>query len=213
MYTSPGETPRSASDTVYLTLKRRILDGALAGGDMLGEQAVADELGVSRTPVREAIGRLQAEGWLKVHPRRGAVIAAPGPDERADVLDARALLETYGVRTAIARGTTVELTTRLREVLDGQVEAHDRGDLEQVAALDAAFHAALVAAAGNAVLDAAFATIRDRQERMTTRALWRRVDVGARVLAEHDEIVQLIAAGDADGFASTLDRHMHQVHG
>lgn len=213
MYTTAERSAPSAAQTVYLTLKRRILDGELAGGDMVGEQAVADELGVSRTPVREALGRLQAEGWLKVHPRRGAVITAPGPGEREDVLAARALLETHGVRTAVARGTTVALTARLRAALDAQVRAHDQGDLEAVATLDAEFHTSLVAGAENAVLDAAFSTIRDRQERMTTRALWRRLDVGARVLAEHEELLGLVAAGDVDGFARALDRHMHQVHG
>jgi DNA-binding GntR family transcriptional regulator len=210
----PRATPRpSSAERVYQDLKRQILDGELTGGDMLGEQAVADQLGVSRTPVREAIGRLQAEGWLRVHPRRGAVITSPGPDERRDVIDARALLESHGLRVAVDAGRAGALAAQLRTLLAGQRTAHEHGDLDSVAALDAAFHAAIVAAAGNAVLDAAFMTISDRQQRMTTRALWRHTEVSARVITDHEDLIGLVDTQDAAGFATALERHMHEVHG
>lgn len=208
---TPDPSRRSAADTVYGVLKARILDGELTGGDMLGEQAVADELGVSRTPVREAIGRLQAEGWLRVHPRRGTVVTPVSPTERQDVIGARLLLETHGVRTAAERGTTADLTARLRTVLDAQRDAQGAGDLDVAIEADADFHAALAAAAGNAVLDAAFAMIRDRHKRMTTRALWRGADVGAHVLDGHERLLRLVEAGDADGFAAALAEHL-EVH-
>lgn len=211
LYTTPRTPKPSAAETVHAVLKARILDGELAGGDMVGEQALADELGVSRTPVREAIGRLQAEGWLRVHPRRGAVVTPASPTERQDVLDARLLLETHGVRTAVARGTTDALAARLRELLDAQRRAQAAGDLDASTEADADFHAALAAAAGNGVLDGAFAMIRDRHKRMTARALWRGDDVGRHVLEGHEQLLRLVEAGDCDGFATALAEHL-DVH-
>ncbi|WP_448630433.1 GntR family transcriptional regulator [Cellulomonas soli] len=214
MYTTsrtPAPARPSAADTVYGVLKARILDGELAGGDMVGEQALADELGVSRTPVREAIGRLQAEGWLRVHPRRGAVVTPVSPTERQDVLDARLLLETYGVRAAVDRGTTGTLTARLHEHLDAQRRAQGAGDLDASTEADADFHSTLAAAAGNGVLDGAFAMIRERHRRMTARALWRGDDIGRQVLTDHEHLIGLVEAGDCDGFATALAEHL-RVH-
>ena len=72
------ETEASAADAAYAKVKERILDGDLAGGTMVSEGTIADELGMSRTPVREAFLRLQVEGWMRLYPKRGALIRAKG---------------------------------------------------------------------------------------------------------------------------------------
>src|ERR1700712_4805388 len=83
----------NAADIAYEHMKEQIVLGTLAGGEMISEGEVATELSISRTPVREAFLRLQAEGWMRLYPKRGALIVAVTPDEIDDVLAARQLVE------------------------------------------------------------------------------------------------------------------------
>ena len=93
-----NETTPNAADLVYARVKQRILQGDLEGGRMLSEGELAAEHGVSRTPVREAFLRLQAEGWMRLYPKRGALVVESTPGEIAQVLEARRLLENYAVQ-------------------------------------------------------------------------------------------------------------------
>src|SRR6476659_10119997 len=91
----------SAADRVYRYAKDAILSRRLGAHDLLTEGELAGSVGVSRTPVREALLRLQAEGLVRLLPKRGALILPVTPDEVADVLETRRLVETYAVRKAI----------------------------------------------------------------------------------------------------------------
>ena len=86
--------PMSATDRAYHETRGRILDGELAGGDVITEGQVSTSLGISRTPVREAFLRLQAEGLLQLYPKRGAVVVPVSVEEATSVMEAR---ETAGV--------------------------------------------------------------------------------------------------------------------
>src|SRR5690348_13584058 len=92
----------SAADRVYRYAKEAILSRRLGAHDLLTEGELADAVGVSRTPVREALLRLQAEGLVQLLPKRGALILPVTLDEVADVLETRRIVETYAVRKAIA---------------------------------------------------------------------------------------------------------------
>src|SRR5579875_2610319 len=96
---TPGESgagrPVSATTTAYRFAKQRLLDGRFPAGQLLSENELAKELGISRTPVREAFLLLEAEGLMRLYPRRGALVTPISPTESDDVLEARLLIESH----------------------------------------------------------------------------------------------------------------------
>ncbi|WP_163274552.1 GntR family transcriptional regulator [Cellulomonas iranensis] len=211
--------PASAADTVYRHVKDALLGGRHPGGSMLSEVDVAAELGVSRTPVREAFLRLAAEGWLRLFPKRGALVVPAAPGEAQDVLDARLLLEGHAVEQVLAGppGAREELVATLRGLVARQRDALDADtddvDLDAYADLDAQFHHAIVAAGGNAVLTQVAGTLRERQSRMVALSVGRSSARAATFVDGHEALVAAIADGDAAGFRARLAAHVHDAHG
>ena len=203
----------SAADAAYARVKEQILDGELAGGTMVSEGAVADALGMSRTPVREAFLRLQAEGWMRLYPKRGALVREVAPHELDDVVGARILLETGAVRRISSDATRcADVVGTLTRIIEDQRAASEADDIALIAEADARFHATIVAAGGNTLLSDFFATLRDRQRRMVTRSLWRRADRTEQVIADHEMLVRLIAERTPDAFELVLSRHILDTH-
>lgn len=145
--------------TVYERIRRAIIEGEHPPGSRLVEQRLAEDLGVSRTPVREALRRLDAEGLVVVEPNRGAQVPERSAAEVADLYDARSRLEAYAAELAAARRDDRDLAA-----LDAALAAFDaavtsvrgrRATLAQARRLDAAnaaFHGALVVAGRHARL-------------------------------------------------------------
>jgi DNA-binding GntR family transcriptional regulator len=97
------ETHLPAAQRAYDHTKTLILDGSAKPNDMLSEGEVATQLGVSRTPVREAFTRLQSEGWLRLYPRRGALVVPPDHEQARDLVTARIMLESAALEAATGR--------------------------------------------------------------------------------------------------------------
>jgi DNA-binding GntR family transcriptional regulator len=214
---SPDDLPvPPAAVRAYLATKELVLTGELPAGHLLSEGDIAERLGMSRTPVREAFLRLQAEDLLRLIPKRGAVVAPVPPGEADDVLDAREALETAAVtRMVHGRGTGASLTEAaagLRAILRRQREHAESGDLAAFAETDEAFHRAIVAAGGNALTTRFYATLADRQRRMSMHALRPNPDQLEVVLREHSALADAIADGDADRFAALLRSHLDGTH-
>lgn len=202
-----------AAESAYAHVKDALLSGRLPAGEMLSEGDVAAELGISRTPVREAFLRLAAEGWLRLFPRRGALVVPVAPGEAEAVVDARLLLEGHAVEVAVATPATREaLVAGLRALLDRQRAAVRAGDLDAYAEHDSAFHLALVAAGGNAVLTEFAATLRERQRRMIALSVGAAGERAPGFVAEHEALVAAVEAGDAAGFRTALRAHLHDAH-
>jgi DNA-binding GntR family transcriptional regulator len=108
----------SAAERAYRHTKERILSGELLGGSMVTEGDVSSALGISRTPVREGFLRLQAEGLLQLHPKRGALVVPVSPGEVGAVLEARELLENHAPGKLVA-GILTELYSSLRTASAG----------------------------------------------------------------------------------------------
>jgi DNA-binding GntR family transcriptional regulator len=159
------EVPGSASDRVYVHAKAAILARHYAPHDLLTEGELAEAVGVSRTPVREALLRLQAEGLVRLLPKRGALVLPVTADEVADVLETRRLIEAYAVRKAVAVAGR-EVTERLALDLDRMRVALRARDVREYAEADRDFHDAIVSATGNQILTALYRSLRDRQLRM-----------------------------------------------
>ncbi len=200
----------SVAQGAYEFVRSRIMSGELAPGSMLSENELARRIGVSRTPVRAALLRLQGEGWITVYPRQGALVREIGAQEAADIFGARLLLEVSGVRGLGQAGRTT-LAAELVPALVEQEDVVRRGDLAGFVALDVRMHRRFVEGVRNALLLDLYDRLRERQAFIVARSL---ASPGrtAAIVAEHRELVDLIAADDVDGFERLLDEHLRRTY-
>lgn len=201
----------SSASNAYRQLKERILTGALAGGELISEGEIASDLGTSRTPVREAFLRLEAEGWMKLYPKRGALVVPTPPDEAEHVAHARYAVETAAVSILTSIDCSA-LGATLAASITRQCELVDAGELERLAVEDTDFHRSIVIAAGNPLLADFYDSLRERQRRMNNVALRRGPIDAERIIDQHVHLADLIDAGDADGFSTALVEHLAGVH-
>jgi DNA-binding GntR family transcriptional regulator len=209
----PADPTAPAADRAYALTKELVLTGELPGGHLFSEGDIAGRLGVSRTPVREAFLRLQAEDLLRLVPKRGAIVVPVPPGEAEDVLDAREAVEAAAVRRLLRRPDLVPAAVdALRAALRVQVEHAEAGDLRAFAEADEAFHRTIVAAGRNALTMRFYATLADRQRRMSMHVLGPAPEKGAVVLQDHAQLVAIIEAGDEPAFAPALRAHLDRTH-
>jgi DNA-binding GntR family transcriptional regulator len=199
----PVERPVPLRQSVYEALVELVVGGHLRPGQHLVETDLARRLGVSRQPVREALHRLEAEGWIDLRPSQGAFVHVPTDHEVDQLLDVRELLEGGTARLA-ARTVTPEAADRLRRVWAEGKEAADSGDPERIAEANNAFHAAVAACARNDVL-AELAGVVSRR----VRWYYRRVAParGPESWAEHAELIDAISTGDEERAAALARAH------
>ncbi|OEJ95359.1 GntR family transcriptional regulator [Streptomyces thermolilacinus] len=211
---SPGPAPspnpaQPAAERVYAHVKEAVLDRRIEGGTLLTEGELAEAVGVSRTPVREALLKLEMEGLLKLYPKKGALVLAVSAQEIADVVETRLLVEEFAVRKAVP--LPAPLLARLEELLTEQREHAREGDLRAVAVTDRCFHAEIVRHAGNQILSKLYDQLRDRQLRMGVAVMEAHPDRVAKNIAEHAEILDALRAGDAEGAARCVRAHVSRV--
>jgi DNA-binding GntR family transcriptional regulator len=199
-----GEVGGSAQDVAYRWLKRHIAALPRQGGTFITETQVARETGTSRTPVREALLRLETEGFLQIVPKKGVFVPPISDDEVRAVMQARGLVEDWAIRQVTPAGTA------LVAELDGLVGEQERLAGEPVAFIerDRAFHRAIVVAAGNPVLAEFYESLRERQVRMGLRAVASTDDRAATVVAEHRAIVAAMRGGEPGEAAEALATHL-----
>ncbi|MGW0393131.1 GntR family transcriptional regulator [Streptomyces sp. NPDC003042] len=205
---SPAATP-TAADRVYHHVKQGVLERRYEGGTLLTEGEVAEAVGVSRTPVREALLRLETEGLLKLYPKKGALVLPVSAQEITDVLETRLLVEEFTVRRAVP--APPGLLERLAALIDEQRRHADDGDLAALIAADRCFHAEIVRSAGNQILSRLYDQLRDRQLRMGVALLHAHPDRVERTLAEHTEILDALRAGDGRAAAAAVRGHIGRV--
>lgn len=209
---APPAAPKSppAAERVYLHVKSGVLDRSYEGGTLLTEGDLADAVGVSRTPVREALLRLEAEGLLKLYPKKGALVLPVSAQEIADVVETRLLVERYAVAKVVG-AAPAELITRLEDSLAEQRGHAENGDLAAFAVADRSFHAEIVRAAGNRILAQLYDQLRDRQLRMGVATMHAEPSRVAKNISEHAEILEALRGGSADTAARLVDRHVSWV--
>jgi DNA-binding GntR family transcriptional regulator len=204
-----SKTNRSAAETAYEFVKARLLDGRLPGGVLLSEGELAQQLGVSRTPVRQAFVQLQAEGLLELYPKRGALVVPISASEADDVHEARLLIEAHCARRVAAAGSAP--VAELEAAIADQEAALQAGGAE-FAAADRRFHRAIVAAAGNALLTRQYDALRDRHQRIAAATVARDPSRVERFIAEHRGILAALDRGDADDVAARVEAHLDGAH-
>jgi DNA-binding GntR family transcriptional regulator len=153
---------RVLSEHVAQALREAIGDGTLRPGARVVEQHIAEALGVSRAPVRDALRLLVRDGLVTLTPHRGAIVTPISADLIADVFDVRVALEGLAARLAAERISSRDLT-ELRALQRGMEEAAAAGDRHRLIALDVGFHQAVIAASGRPVLMATLEVINARR--------------------------------------------------
>ncbi len=196
-----------AADRVYAHVKQAVLDRSYEGGTLLTEGELAEAVGVSRTPVREALLRLEVEGLIKLYPKKGALVLPVSAQEIADVVETRQLVEVHAARKAVpARPGLIE---RLEELLRKQKKQAAAGDFAAAAVTDRCFHAEIVRSGGNEILSRLYDQLRDRQLRMGVAVMHSHPDRLAKTLAEHEQILDALRSGDAEAAVDVVHRHVN----
>ncbi|MBM9477366.1 GntR family transcriptional regulator [Nakamurella flavida] len=152
------ESRSSRQSTVVDGIRRRIISGEMSSGTALSEVSLAQDFGVSRTPVREALKQLQAEGLVEVRPRVGTFVSTPTRTEIIELFQVKEVLEGAAARFLAARGEVAELDALRHNVARSDL-ALERDDVETYTELVAEFHDLIVLGAGNAKLRAHHTTL------------------------------------------------------
>ncbi|MGX1134426.1 DNA-binding GntR family transcriptional regulator [Streptomyces glaucescens] len=197
------ERPGPLRERVYEALLELITTRALQPGQHLVESELAGHLGVSRQPVREALQRLNTEGWVDLRPAQGAFVHVPTEEEADQLLTVRTLLEAEAARLA-ARNATSDGIDALDEIVAKGLLAVASDDVDAAVALNARFHAKVMELAGNAVLAELAAQV-DRRVRWyyTPVAKLR----GGQSWAEHRDLIAAIADRDEQEAARLMREH------
>lgn len=203
-----------AVDKAYQTVRERIVRGVYPASSRITEQEVAVAAGVSRTPVREALRKLHAEGLLEFIPHQGAVVTEWTHEDADDVFELRALLEAYGAERA-ARRMTAEGIAELRNLAEEQYHAtlsKTQGYLEHIGDLNSRFHRRIHEFAGSTRLGGALASLIEAQLMMKTFATYQDEDL-IRSASHHLEIVRALEARDADWSGALMRSHILGARG
>ncbi|HLS32972.1 MAG TPA: GntR family transcriptional regulator, partial [Brevibacterium sp.] len=168
-------------------------------------------LGMSRTPVRAALVRLQEEQWVTIYPKRGALVNGLRDRDIAEIADARYMLEAAAVQRATP-AAIAELLPRLEESLDAQGAALTDGDLPRFIDCTTRFHRMFVEVGGSAVLLEMSDRLADRRRYMLFRQGRRLIERRTAMLEEHGALIAALRAGDVALFAESLRTHLRDTH-
>ncbi len=194
------------ADNIAETLEEMILAGSFSDGDRLDETRLAEQFGVSRTPLREAFQRLALSGLVELIPRRGAFVRRPGPVELVEMFEVMAELEAAAGRLAAMRISDSALAD-LRTANSKCQAAIDAGDPDSYYAENETFHHIIYHQSGNGFLEQEASRLHRRLKPFRRQQLRLRGRMG-QSMAEHEAIVAALDRGDADTAANALRTHV-----
>jgi DNA-binding GntR family transcriptional regulator len=210
-----GDKPRtgniSSSERVYREIREAIVAGRLAPGDRVVELQVAGQLGVSRTPVREALKRLLAENFVSRDPVGGLVVHSPSPGEVEEAFPVREVLDGLASRLAAYRLSSEE-QIKLRVIHEAFCEAVEANRTDDVVMANIAFHEALYEASGNRRLKLMGLELRDFVQRFSGQAYATSSARAREVVREHEAILEAVVSHDPDGAEAAARRHLREAH-
>lgn len=194
-------------DEVFNTLRERILMGNLKPGERLMEIHLADQLGVSRTPIREAIRMLELDGLVKMIPRKGAQVASISREDLNDVLEVRKALDALAVKLACERISDDE-TVKLKQAEEHFEKMLKTGDATAVAQADVAFHDVIHAASKNKRLKAMISNLAERIYRYRFEYIKNQSDGGKNLVTEHQNIMHFIEEKNVEEAVRAIELHI-----
>lgn len=201
-----------AADAAYTAVRRQILEGRHPAGSWLREEEIAASTGVSRTPVREALQRLRAEGLVEILPNRGATVANAWSAEQLDeIYDMRSLLEGYAARRAAERfsadSVDVPAMQELCRAMDAQLRRGGDESYDELTRLNLQFHSAVHQAASNRQVMELLGTV--IQLPLVVRTMHRYTDrERTRSVGHHHELLEAILAQDGEWAESVMRAHV-----
>ena len=196
----------TAKQKAYQYVKSRIIDRSFKEGDFLTEVGIAEELGISRTPVREAFVLLEAENFVELLPKKGAYIPQISPRDVREVIEARSLIETFAAERVMEKRS--DLVPKLRSSLEVQRQHVSEEKIDEFVEADREFHYLVVSTAGNNLLSRFYEGIRDRQIRMGIQAATYSAQRVEQVLEEHTAIVEAAEEGDVEKLRGAIQKHL-----
>lgn len=200
---------RSLHDEVVTRIRDLIIEGTLAPGARIHEGQLCRELGVSRTPLREALKFLASEGLIELIAARGAVVRKFTAKDVRDMLDVLAVLESFAGRLACRVASDADIA-EVRRLHDRMVERFNVRDRLEYFKLNQSIHSSLLRLSDNATLAAAHAAIQSRLKRIRyignqEPQKWR------DAMSEHDAMIRHLEARDGDALARVLTLHMERT--
>lgn len=193
-------------DVVFQTLRQAILKGEIRPGERLMEVQLANKLGVSRTPIREAIRKLELEGLVTMVPRKGAEVAQITEKNLKDVLEVRRALEELAVRIACDRISAAQLEQLKNAAVEFQ-QSLSKKDVTAIAEADVHFHDVIYMATDNQRLIHILNNLREQMYRFRVEYLKKR-DFHSRLVKEHGEIIEAMENRDREQAAKCIIEHI-----
>ena len=193
-------------DVVFNTLRKAILRGELKPGERLREIQLANKLGVSRTPIREAIRKLELEGLVLMIPRKGAEVAQITEKNMQDVLEVRKALEELSVQLACER-ITPEQVEEMKMAAEDFRKVLKSGDVTKIAEADVKFHDIIFAATNNQRLITLLNNLREQMYRFRVEYL-KQKECYPQLLEEHDKLIALISGGEVEEACELMGCHI-----
>jgi len=195
-------------DVVFNTLRNAILTGELEPGERLMEIKLADKLGVSRTPIREAIRKLELEGLVVMNPRKSAEVAKITKEDLKDVLEVRKVLESLAMELACEKISAEEIC-QLKENLEMFRQAIKKNDLTEIALTDVAFHDIIYKATGNIRLIQILNNLREQMYRYRLEYI-KDKDMRNILIEEHIAIIDALYTKNKEKAIKTILSHIHK---
>ncbi len=195
------------ADSVYVQLRDWISEGTLQPGYRLREVEIARHFDVSTTPVREALQRLQYDGLVESHPRRGASVASVEWAEIHSLLIVRELLEVYAVRR-VAQTMKTHDFDEVRAILDGQASAVAEADIQEFVRLDRDFHMSIIRMAGNEPLVRITDQVHTQLQQARGRIAGNRKGSVETSLDQHRAVFEAIESGDVAQAEAATHAHV-----
>jgi DNA-binding GntR family transcriptional regulator len=203
--TSLGLADRSLATKIYVELRERIVQGAIKPGERIRERELADELGVSRIPLREALPRLEAEGFIRTVPRRGAVVTELSLRDVEELFEVRSSLEVLAARLAAAACARGDDGSELAEALRQAEEALAGGDDAAIASVNSTLHEKILRLSGNSMLELLMVPVNGRVRRLFFLEAERDQQV---LCAEHRDLCRAILDGRVELAGSLAFAHV-----
>lgn len=202
----------SLNEHVYELLWQRIANHSLRPGDKLSDLHLSEELGVSRTPVREALHRLAQDGIVRAESRRGFYVASFSSQDVREIYDLRAALEVLSIRLACPNLSAAELERAQRELdeVSTRVAAGDDKARETFLKIDREFHQMLLAAAQNSRLTASLTSLQAQISVFQVYGIHLK-SIVTQSIEHHQAIVAALQQGDCVAAAQAMDRHIGEI--
>lgn len=197
------ERPKTAQEAVLLEIRERLFDGRVKPGDAIRPDAIAEQLGVSAVPVREALRILEGEGHVSYRPHRGYLVTELDINDLREIHRLREILEEEAVRYGVPQlqaGDLEQMRNAIKEM------ESNREDISRVKAANRQFHFTLIDAANMPHLNRMISWLWDASEPYCS-LFFMRPESRDRVDEEHRKIIELAAAGDADATIKELNEH------